>query len=165
VWLVQVGRSDRVPLVRLAKDIKRRYGISVGVLQATPYLQNYLLDPQRHRLDGDALLRFLTGQYLMLKQATAIGITDYSMFSDSLDLDRPFLLGDPSHYALVSTADLGGDVYARWRGHTRYERTRKLVARAIGFVYLHRAVSRDPHSLLRSSMSSVDEIDDLHEKL
>jgi hypothetical protein len=163
IWLVQMGRSDRVPLVQLAKDLSGRYGIRVGVLQGTPYLQNYLLDPRRHRLDGDALLEFLKSQYYVRKRATAIGITDYSMFSS--DSDRPFLLRDSSNYAVVSTADLGGDAYSRLRGHTRYERTRKLVARAIGFVHFHRAVSQDPHSLLRSSMSSVDQIDALHEKL
>jgi hypothetical protein len=165
VWIAQVGLSNRMPLEKLAADLEGRYGIPVGVLPRVFALPTRILDPRRNQLDGDALMGFLATQYDIREQAAVIGVTDYSMFSKTLAVGRPFLLRARANYGLVSTADFGAGAYPRLRGHTRYERTRKLVARAIGFLYLHRPVSKDPHSLLRSSMSSTDEIDALHEKL
>jgi hypothetical protein len=66
---------------------------------------------------------------------------------------------------VVSTSSLGASLYSRLRGHTRYERTRKLVARNIGFLYYHRDVVDDPHSLMRSQMHGVGDIDKLREQL
>jgi hypothetical protein len=87
------------------------------------------------------------------------------MFSKALGIDHPFMLRAHAHYGVISTAELGADLFARWHGHTRYQRTRKLVARGIGFLYLLRPESNDPHSLLRSSMSGTDDIDALVEEL
>ena len=94
-----------------------------------------------------------------------IGITDFPMFSEKLGLRHPFLLRDGSSYGVVSTADLGAGIWARVRGHTRHERTRKLVARGIGFLYLKRPESSDENSLLRSQMSGTGDIDALDERL
>jgi len=74
------------------------------------------------------------------------------------------MLRDRGHYAVVSTADLGA-FENDGRASNRYVRTRKLVARGTGFLYLRRPVSSDEHSLLRSRMSSIDDIDALDERL
>jgi hypothetical protein len=165
VWIVQIGRSERVPLQKLADDLSLRYRIPVGVMPEIALLPPYALDRERDELDGDALLRVLREWYGARGSAAIIGITDFPMFSETLDLRHPFMLRDGAHFGIVSTADLGASLWARIRGHTRYERTRKLVARGIGFLYLRRPVSSDEHSLLRSQMSGTGDIDALDERL
>jgi len=164
VWIVRIGRSERVPLQKLADDLSIRYRIPVGVMPEIALLPPYAVDGERDELDGDALFRVLREWYVARGAAAIIGVTDFPMFSENLDLQRPFMLRDGAHYGIVSTADLGASIWARVRGHTRYERTRKLVARGIGFLYLRRPVSSDDHSLLRSRMSGTGDIDALDER-
>jgi hypothetical protein len=163
VWLVRVGRSERVPLQKLADEISLHYRIPVGVLPEIALLPTSVV--YRNELDGDALLRMLQEWYVARESAVVIGITDFPMFSKMLDLRHPFMLRDGSRYGVVSTADLGAGIWSRVRGHTRHERTRKLVARGIGFLYLKRPESSDSHSLLRSQMSGTGDIDALDERL
>jgi hypothetical protein len=165
VWLVRLGRSERAPLQKLADDMTFRYGIPVGVLPEIVLLPRSVLDEEREQIDGDALLDVLARWYPARGRATVIGVTDYSMFSDALDLRYPFMLRDHGHHAVVSTADLGANLVDRWRGRSRYKRTRKLIARGIGFLYLRRSMSDDSHSLMRSQMSGTDDIDALDERL
>jgi hypothetical protein len=162
VWIVRIGHSERVPLQQLADDISLRYRIPVGVLPEIALLPSSVV--YGDELDGDALLRALRQWYVAGNGATIIGVTDFPMFSEALALRRPFMLRDASN-GVVSTADLGADLWARVRGHSRYERTRKLVARGIGFLYLKRSESSDEHSLLRSQMSGTGDIDALDERL
>lgn len=96
---------------------------------------------------------------------TIIGLTDYELFSADLAPRYPFTLRQPPHYAVVSTADLGAGLLDRLQGHTRHQRTRRLVARDIGFLYLGLPEVQDPHSLLRPEMSSIGDIDQLRERL
>ena len=163
VWIVRIGRSERVPLQQLADDVSLRYRIPVGVLPEIALLPSSVV--RGDELDGDALLRTLQRWYVARGDAAIIGVTDFPLFSEALDLRRPFMLRDGAHYGVVSTADLGADMWARIRGHSRYERTRKLVARGIGFLYLKRPESSDEHNLLRSQMSGTGDIDALDERL
>jgi hypothetical protein len=163
VWIVRIGRSERVPLQKLADDLSLRYRIPVGVVPEIALLPSSVV--RGDELDGDAVLRMLPEWYLARQSAVVIGITDFPMFSDVLDLRHPFMLRDGSRYGVVSTADLGAGIWARVHGHTRYERTRKLVARGIGFLYLKHPESSDEHSLLRSQMSGTGDIDALDERL
>ena len=165
VWLVRLGHSELVPIRKLAQDVNLRYRIPVGVLPEIAVLPTYVAANSHNELDADALLSMLSRWYVARNDATVIGITDYPMSSDALRLRRPFMLRDRVHYGVVSTADLGAFLPDRLRGHTRYERTRKLVARGIGFLHLHRPESSDPHSLLRSQMSGTGDIDALDERL
>ena len=163
VWIVRSGRSERVPLQKLADEISLRYRIPVGVLPEIALRPGSVVHGDE--LDGDALLRMLREWYAARENAVVIGVTDFPMYSDALDLRNPFMLRDGSRYGVVSTADLGASIWARVRGHTRHERTRKLVARGIGFLYLKRPESSDEHSLLRSQMSGTGDIDALDERL
>ena len=171
VWLVGLGPSKRVSIDRLAEDVTLRYGISVGALPAITTVPNDAYDarddgdPEDDELDGDVLFDVISRWYAARGSATLIAITDYTMSSDGLGTKRPFLLRNHPHYAVVSTADLGAGPFDRMHGHTRYERTRKLVARAIGFLYLQLPQSTDGHSLLRSEMSGTGDIDALDERL
>ena len=163
VWIVRVGRSERVPMQKLADEISLRYRIPVGVLPEIALLPASVV--YGDELDGDALLGVLREWYVARESAVVIGITDFPMFSEKLGLRHPFLLRDGSSYGVVSTANLGAGIWARVRGHTRHERTRKLVARGIGFLYLKRPESSDENSLLRSQMSGTGDIDALDERL
>jgi hypothetical protein len=167
IWLVRVGNLERVPLDKLALDLSHRHGLVVGVLPAIDPLPESVVDEigSDHReLDGDDLLTLLEKHYRARGRATIIGITDFNMHGRDRSRE-PFMLRDYAHYAVISTADLGAGPLDRWRGHTRYERTRKLVGRGIGFLYLMRPVSDDPKSLMRSEMSGTDDIDALRERL
>lgn len=165
IWLVQLGPSRRVPLRKLADELSLRYGYPVGVLPEIVSLPSIALAERRDELNGDVLLQQIGSWYLARGRATIIGVTDYPMFSKALGVEQPFLLRTRAHYAIVSTAHLGATVGDDISGHTRYLRTRKVAARAIGFLYLRLPFSDDPQSLLRSEMSGIDDIDRLDEKL
>jgi hypothetical protein len=165
IWLVRIGRSERVPLQKLADDLFFRYRLGIGVQAEIATIPNSALDQQEHQLIGEELLGLLARSYEASGNATIIGVTDYKMRSRSLDFSSTFSLRRTVHYGVVSTADLGGNVPDRIRGNTRYKRTRKLVARNIGFLFFGRAEVDDPRNLLRSQMSGVDDIDALDEKL
>ena len=164
VWLAPVGRLKTVDVQKLADDLTFRYRIPVGTLpdvQLTPWT----LDADGHRLVADSLLRLLSQYYGAEGNTTIIGITDFDMRANRAGLrHHAFALGE-GHYGVISTALLGGNLIDLWQGHTRYERTRKLVARYMGFLFLHREQVDDPHSLFRSKMSGADDIDALVEKL
>ncbi len=149
VWLAPVGRLKTVDVQKLADDLTFRYRIPVGTLpdvQLTPWT----LLSQYYGAEGNT---------------TIIGITDFDMRANRAGLrHHAFALGE-GHYGVISTALLGGNLIDLWQGHTRYQRTRKLVARYMGFLFLHREQVDDPHSLFRSKMSGADDIDALVEKL
>jgi hypothetical protein len=165
IWLVRIGRSERVPLQKLADDLFFRYRLPVAVLAEIDPIPNSALDDAEHQLIGEELLGLLGQWYGARGNATIIGVTDYDMRSRSLDLSYTFSLRSSAHYGVISTSRLGGNVTDRIRGNTRYKRTRKLVARNIGFLYFGRPEVDDPHSLLRSQMSGNDDIDALEEEL
>jgi hypothetical protein len=165
IWLVRIGHSERVPLQKLADDLFLRYRLPIAVLAQIETVPNSALDPREHELIAEELLRLLGRWYGASGNATIIGVTDYDMRSRSLDLPHTFSFRSRAHFGVVSTSRLGGNVTDRIHGHTRYERTRKLVARNIGFLFLGRAEVDDPHSLLRSQMSGTDDIDALDEEL
>lgn len=165
VWLVRIGPSERLPLRKLADEVTFKYGIPVGVLEPIEQLPSYVIEEDGKALRGDALFFLLRQWYVAEKRATIIGVTDYSMTSDVLDENQPFLLRNASNYGVISNAHLGAGLFDRIRGRTRYVRTRKLVGRAIGFIHLRRPVSPDRHSLLRSEMSGTGDIDALDERL
>ena len=94
-----------------------------------------------------------------------IGITDYDIESTSLGIQHMFSFRDSQRYAVVSSAQIGANGFDRVRGHSRHERVRKLVAREIGFLYLKRGETTDPHSLTRPMMWRLHDIDALREAL
>lgn len=165
IWLVRIGQSKRVPLQKLAEDVSLRYQLPVGVLPEIALVPRNALDRSEQQLIGEELLAELARWYQADGTATIIGITDYDMRSRELDLSYTFSLRSIERYGVVSTSRLNGDVIDRIRGNTRYKRTRKLVARNIGFLFLRRPQADDPHSLLRSPMSGTGDIDALVEKL
>jgi hypothetical protein len=164
VWLVPIGEPTRVDLNRLAGDLSRRYRIPVGTVPDVA-LPVWTIDEHGHRLSAQALIRLLQQTYVASGSAVFIGITDYDMYDSSEDLAHEFSLRAPPAQGVVSTSPLGASLYSHLRGHSRYERTRKLVARNIGFLYYRRDVVDDPHSLLRSQMHSIGDIDKLREQL
>jgi hypothetical protein len=165
VWLVPVGRVTTLDIQKLADDLTFRYRIPVGTLPQVQ-LPPWTLDANRHQLVADGLLSLLAQYYGAEGNATIIGITDFDMRSTRPGVrGHAFALGAPAHYGVISTAELGGNLIDLWHGHTRYQRTRKLVARYIGFLFLHRRQVDDPHSLLRPQMSGAGDIDALVEKL
>jgi hypothetical protein len=100
-------------------------------------------------------------------RAAIIGITDYEMNGGTEFPDSVFSWREspPGYYAVVSTSGLGDDTFDLRHRTTRHIRTRKLVARAMGFLYYRRPAQDDSHSLLRPSMNGVHEIDELREHL
>jgi hypothetical protein len=164
VWLVPLGEPMTVNVARLADELSVRYHVPVGTLPDLA-LPSWTLDEREHRLVAEQLIRLLGQAYGAQGSAVIIGITDYDMYVESGDLAHAFSLRAPPHYGAVSTSPLAADLVDRLRGHSRHERARKLVARIIGFVYYARHEVDDPHSLLRSQMHGVDDIDKLDEAL
>jgi hypothetical protein len=164
VYLVPLGHVSRVDVPALAGEVTRRYRIRTTALPALP-LPDWTLADNEKELDADRLIQLLETTYLARGRAAIVGITDFDMLSPSIHMDHMFSLRNPPPYCVVSSSRLGATLFDRLRGHGRHERVRKLVARNIGFLYLQRPESSDPHSLLRSSMSSVHDIDALDEHL
>ena len=165
IYLLALGRLQTIDLPKLTDELSLRYHLPIETLPALPVTTS-TLDPKHHALDADRLLALIAQSFHVNARTTAIiGLTDYELYSASIGGRYPFSLRQPPHFAVVSTADLGGDFVDRLSGHTRHQRTRKLVARDIGFLYLGLPEVDDSHSLLRSEMSSIGDIDQLRESL
>jgi hypothetical protein len=76
------------------------------------------------------------------------------MYETKNDHTHVFSWRSPPRYGVVSISSLGASLFDRRRGHSRHGRTRKLLARNIGFLCYHRREVDDPHSLLRGGMFS-----------
>ena len=87
------------------------------------------------------------------------------MYATRQDRTHVFSWASPPHYGVVSTSSLAANVLDRLRGHSRHQRTRKLVARNIGFLYYGLSTVDDSHSLLRPAMHGNGDIDKLRETL
>jgi hypothetical protein len=164
VWLVPVGEPTRVDLPRLAEELTLRYRLPVGTLPGVA-LPPWTLDEGKKRLVSQRLIALVQQTYGARGRAVVIGVTDFDMYDEVEHLEHEFSLRAAPHYGVVSTSDLGASLLERWDGHSRHERTRKLLARIIGFTYFGRSVVDDPHSLLRSQMNSIGDIDELEEDL
>jgi hypothetical protein len=164
VFLVPLGNVRHVDVRELAEEVGLRYHVPTSTLPPVA-LPLWTLDAEEGELNGDQLIHLLQLTYPTRGQTAVIGITDYDMFSTNLGMHGLFSLRNPVPYGVVSSSPLGASLFDRLRGHDRHERVRKLVARNVGFLYFRRPESSDPHSLLRSSMSSVHDIDALNEDL
>jgi hypothetical protein len=163
VWLVPVERAKTVDLQRIADELTFRYRIPVGVQRAQVALTPSSLQDSRDDPVAERLLELLARAYGAEGRATVIGVTDYDM--DSPTHGHVFTLRSSRNYAIVSTAQLSASVLDRLRGHDRHERTRKLIARDIAFLHLGLPMVDDPKSLRRATMSSIEDIDELEERL
>ena len=165
IYLLALGRLETIDLPKLSGELSLRYHLPIEILPPLPVTTS-TLDSADHALDADRLLDLIAQSFHVKARTTIIGLTDYELYSASIGGRYPFSLRAPPHYAVVSTADLGVDDFVqRLQGYSRHERTRKLVARDIGFLYLGLPEVQDPRSLLRPEMSDITEIDDLRESL
>ena len=165
IYILALGRLNTIDLPQLSEELTLRYHLPVSILpQLPPTIST--LDSKHHALDAPLVLDLMAQSFhVQATRTTIIALTDYELYSPAPDSNYPFTLRLPPHFAVVSTADLGGNLMDRLAGHTRHERTRKLVARDIGFMYLGLPEVQDPHSLVRSEMSDISQIDLLRETL
>jgi hypothetical protein len=164
VWLVSLGEPGSVDVGRLAQELAAHYGLPVAVLPDIA-LPSWTLDANERSLIAEQLILLMRQAYRAQGGAAIIGITDYEMYAMREDRTHVFSWRAPPHYGVVSTSSLAANVLDRLRGHARHERTRKLVARNIGFLYYRRHEVDDPHSLLRPPMHGNGDIDKLKETL
>jgi hypothetical protein len=163
VWLVPLGEPGSVDVDRLAQELAAHYRLPVAVLPDIA-LPRWTLDANERSLVAEQLILLLRQAYRAQDGAAIIGITDFEMYATE-DRTHVFSWRAPPHYGVVSTSSLAANVLDRLRGHSRHERTRKLVARDIGFLYYRRHEVDDPHSLLRPPMHGNGDIDELKESL
>ncbi len=164
VWLVPLGDPRSVNVAQLAADLSLRYRIPVALLPGIA-LPRWTLDANEKSLVAEQLILLLTQAYRAKGGAAIIGITDYEMYATEDGITHVFSWRAQPHYGVVSTSSLAANIIDRLRRHSRYERTRKLVARNIGFLYYRRRMVDDPQSLLRPPMHGAGDIDKLKEKL
>jgi hypothetical protein len=164
VWLVPLGEPGSVDVHRLAQELEAHYRLPVAVLPNLA-LPRWTLDANERTLVAEQLIRLMRQAYRARGGAAIIGITDYEMYATTKDPTHVFSWRAPPHYGVVSTSSLAANVLDRLRGHSRHERTRKLIARNIGFLYYRRLEVDDPHSLLRPPMHGNGDIDKLKETL
>jgi hypothetical protein len=164
VWLVPLGEPRSVDVDRLAQELATHYRLPVAVLPDIA-LARWTLDANERSLVAEQLIRLMRQAYRARGGAAIIGITDYEMYATWEGRTHVFSWRAPSHYGVVSTSSLAANVLDRLRGHSRHERTRKLVARNIGFLYYRREAVDNPHSLLRAPMYGNGDIDKLKETL
>jgi hypothetical protein len=164
VWLVPLGEPGSVDVDQLAQELAARYRLPVAVLPDIA-LPRWTLDANERSLVAEQLILLIRQAYRAQGGAAIIGITDYEMYAMREDRTHVFSWRAPPHYGVVSTSSLAANVLDRLRGHSRHERTRKLVARDIGFLYYRRHEVDDPHSLLRPPMHGNGDIDKLKETL
>jgi hypothetical protein len=164
VWLVPLGEPGSVDVDRLAQELAAHYRLPVAVLPDIA-LPRWTLDAKERSLIGEQLILLMRQAYRARGGAAIIGITDYEMYATREDRTHVFSWRARPYYGVVATSSLAANVLDRLRGHSRHERTRKLVARNIGFLYYRRHEVDDPHSLLRPPMQGNGDIDELKETL
>jgi hypothetical protein len=164
VWLVPLGDVTSVDVGRLANELALRYRIPVAALRGLA-LAKWTLDGNEQSLVAEQLIVLLRRSYRAHGRVAIVGITDYEMYASRKDHTHVFSWRAPPHYGVVSTSSLAANLFDRLHGHSRHERTRKLIARNIGFLYFYRAEVDDPHSLLRPPMHGAGDIDKLDETL
>jgi hypothetical protein len=164
VWLVPLGEPGSIDVAQLAPELAAHYHLPVAVLPDIA-LPRWTLDANERSLVGEQLILLMRQAYRARGSAAIIGITDYEMYATRDDHTHVFSWRGPPHYGVISTSSLAANVFDRLRGHSRHERTRKLIARNIGFLYFRRPLVEDPHSLLRPPMHGNSDIDKLKEAL
>lgn len=160
IWLVPLGRLETIDLGRLARELSSAYKVWVGPVELLT-LPSWTLDPNEKQLSAEALVNLLNKKYRSYGQPTVVGITDYDMRSRSGPYS--FALRAEVQNGVVSTSRLGADLVDRLRGHTRYERVRKLVKRQIELQRNGGTPTDDPHSLLQLELHGIDELDRIDE--
>jgi hypothetical protein len=164
VWLVPLGEPGSVDVAQLAQELAAHYRLPVAVLPDLA-LPRWTLDANERSLVAEQLVLLTRQAYRARGCAAIIGITDYEMYAAGEGRTHVFSWRAPPRYGVVSTSSLAANILDRLRGHSRHERTRKLVARNIGFLYYRRHEVDDPHSLLRPPMHGNGDIDKLKETL
>jgi hypothetical protein len=162
IWLVPLGRVDTIDLDRLASDLRSAYFAWAGPVEVVP-LPRSVQSTTEEQLSAEELVNLLNEHYIASDRTTVVGITDYEM--RPYDGPPSFAMRAQMHFGVVSTAHLWATLGDRLRGHTRYERVRKLVKRQVEFHRNGGVQSSDPRSLLRSPLTRVGEIDQLDEDL
>jgi len=160
VWLVPLGRVETIDLARLARELSLTYRAWASPVDVVA-LPRWTLDLANEQLSAEALIDLLNKRYNVAGRTTVVGITDY----DIRDRSGPYVyaLRAQVHNGVVSTARLGANVGARLRGHTRYERVRKLVKRQVEFHRNAGLPTDDPRSLLRRPFVGLGELDRIDE--
>jgi hypothetical protein len=164
VWLVPLGEPGSVDVAQLAEELAAHYRLPVAVLPDLA-LPRWTLDANERSFVAEQLILLTRQAYRARGGAAIIGITDYEMYAAREGRTHVFSWRAPPHYGVVSTSSLAANILDRLRGHSRHERTRKLVARNIGFLYYRSHEVDDPHSLLRPPMHGNGDIDKLKETL
>jgi hypothetical protein len=128
VWLVPLGEPGSVDLAQLAQELAAHYRVPVAVLPDLA-LPRWTLDANERSLVAEQLILLARQAYRTRGGAAIIGITDYEMYAARENRTHVFSWRAPPHYGVVSTSSLAANILDRLRGHSRHERTRKLVAR------------------------------------
>jgi hypothetical protein len=162
IWLVPLGRVETIDLGRLAYDLSTTYGAWAGPVDVVT-LPPWTRYPNEDQLSGEKLIDLLNLHYAASGRTTVVGITDYDM--RNWDGPYSYALRAQVHYGVVSTSRLGASLGDRLFGHDRYERVRKLVKRQVEFHRQGGVASPDPHSLLRTPFTRLDQLDALDEGL
>ena len=167
VYFVPIGNLSIIDVSYLVEYYRQRLGLSITPLPAIALGRTY--DPRRRQNQAEALLQSMRDEYAKIAndgRSILIGITEADIYTS--DRNWRFALGlrDEGRFAVVSSARMDLD-------HVNYgapsdfvglhTRLTKMISREIGFMYYRLRTSRDPRSVVRSSIMGVDELDELGE--
>ena len=167
VYFVPIGNLAFVDIPYLVSYYQQRFGLTITPLPAVAPGRTF--NPRRRQFQAEGLIRSIETGYPAIAndgRSILIGITEGDLYTAGENWRFALGLRGQDRLAVVSSArmDLVHFV-SRTPMDTAvlHRRLIKMISRDIGFLYYGLPFSRNPRSVVRSSIMGVDELDELGE--
>ena len=174
ICLVAVGEPPYLSLEGLVADLQSMYGLEVQVLPPISLAGNErypgdLIDRERDQLRAEGVAELIMRSHPLTaddRDVVLIGVMPHDMIGEG-NFNYTFALGpEGERSAIVSTARLDPLAYGLPADDELLAtRLRKLVVGHVGIVHWALPFSDDPTSVMRSSIVTVGDVDEIRETL
>ena len=169
VYFVPIGALADVDTERLVLYYQQKFDLSVTMLPAI-MLDDCALNTRRRQYQAEELIKSLWAEYPELskdRESILIGITEADIYIRQENWRFAFALREGGRFAVVSSARMNlrrSDSNAQVGTLGSQIRLVKMISREIGFMYYTLPPSPDPQSVVRSSIMSLEDLDQVGEE-
>jgi predicted Zn-dependent protease len=160
LYLVAFDRGSRQQFPRLTRAA-RRHGVRVRILHGLR-LPPAGFDPARRQWIAQALIGQIerSNPRLHATRAVIIGLTAEDMYINGVTWRYAFGTGGAGNVAVIATRRMDPRFFGlAYDGELFRSRLDKMFVRYLGLLVLRLPTSRDPYSVLRASILSLDDLD------
>ena len=166
VYLVPLGKPQRILSTDLLAYYRKKYGLELRVLTPAP-LPLWTRDEIRKQLIAEELVEAMKRaypQFAIDPDAILIGVTDEDMYISGMNWSYAFSWRQEERFAIVSTARMD-PAFSKEPADPKIAeaRARKMITKDIGLLYYHLQPSYDFSSALFDYINDVEDLDDMGE--